>query len=208
MNALLTRMTKVYQAAKKVGFELTIIFLGVYGAFWVDNYRDERAETQRSLEVAQALQRDLDDFIEVQQRFNEQIAAGLSEWERAQQQGDSPPPFYFRARGAEHPPITIYETVQQSGLAGLFDAELMFDLGYFYSEVSGVGDRYVRYAIFTENEILPRLKTGPTAFYSTDGQSLLPRFEAHMDRLREFVEFWDEHVQMARELTERLSTEP
>ncbi len=208
MNAFLTRITKVYQAATKMGFELTIIFLGVYGAFWVDNYRDERAETQRRLEVAQALQRDLDDFIAVQQGFNERVVAGLTEWERARQQGDSPPPFYFRVRGAEHPPITVYETVQQSGLAGLFDAELMFDLGYFYSEISGAGDRYVRYATFTENEVLPRLKTGSTAFYSTDGQSLLPRFEAHMDRLREFVEFWDEHVQLARELTERLSTEP
>ena len=44
----------------------------------------------------------------------------------------------------------------------------------------------MRYAEFTELEILPLLKTGSASFYAEDGSRLLPRFEANMDRLREW----------------------
>ncbi|MEZ5918200.1 MAG: hypothetical protein R3C40_11670 [Parvularculaceae bacterium] len=48
--------------------------------------------------------------------------------------------------------------MQQESLAELFDPVSLFDLGFYYSEQRGIARKYIRYAVFVENEILPRLK--------------------------------------------------
>jgi hypothetical protein len=70
-------------------------------------------------------------------------------------------------------------------LTDLFDPVTLFDLTYFYSEVDGVGRKYVRYVTVVEDEILPGLIGGEDSFYDSDGR-LRPRYCANMDRLREY----------------------
>ena len=137
--------------------------------------------------------------------FIETSAAGLAGWREARARGESPPPFYFRVPGSERPPRTIYEAVIQSRPAELFDSELLFDLGYFYSEMVGVSDRYIRYAEFTESTVLPNLKRGVDVFYDADGESLRPEYEAHMDRLEELIQMWSDDKRRAQDLAERLT---
>jgi len=110
----------------------------------------------------------------------------LREWDEARARGETPAPFVFRIYGAEKPPSTIWEVARQAQLSELLEPNLVFELGFFYNEVTGVGDRYVRYVEFAASEILPLLKSGSAEFYSEDGERLLPRFEANMDRLREY----------------------
>jgi hypothetical protein len=38
--------------------ELVVVFLGVYGAFWVDNYREQLDRNERTQQVVLALQQD------------------------------------------------------------------------------------------------------------------------------------------------------
>lgn len=146
-----------FRGGRQLLLELVIVFLGVYAAFWVDNYRESLAEQERSKEIAQAILRGLEDTIQAETFFIETSAAGLANWRAARERGASPPPFYFRVPGSERPPRTIYEAIIQSRPAELFDSELLFDLGYFYSEMVGVSDRYIRYAEFTESTVLPNL---------------------------------------------------
>lgn len=192
-------------SVRRLIFELVIVFLGVYAAFWVENYREGVAEKERSLEVAQAIHRGLEDVIEAESDFIENSMAGLSKWQSAYERGELPAPFVFRITGSERAPRTVYEAIVQSRPAELFDAELMFELGYFYSEVLGVSDRYVRYAEFTETDVLPNLKRGPGAFY--DGQELRPEYAAHMDRLPELIEMWSANVERAGDLKKRLAAQ-
>jgi hypothetical protein len=83
---------------------------------------------------------------------------------------------------------------------------LLFELGFYYDEREGLGVKFLRYAAFTENEILPRLKQDPRVFYTTDGLRLAPMYEAHMERLRERQKEFDVLNTWARCLDERLST--
>ncbi len=181
-----------------------VIFLGVYAAFWVDNYRDRQAEAERSREMAAALQKDIEDVIRVLDKTVDEIRSGLAEWEQARVNGEFRAPYYYRIRGSERPPNAVYNAILQSRPAEVFDAQLLFDLGYFYSELLGASDRYVRYATFTEQQLLPRLKSGPDSFYRADGEHLLPEYAAHMDRLRELTEFWEDDLRRARDLINRL----
>jgi hypothetical protein len=194
-----------FRGGRQLLLELVIVFLGVYAAFWVDNYRESLAEQERSKEIAQAILRGLEDTIQAETFFIETSAAGLANWRAAREQGASPPPFYFRVPGSERPPRTIYEAIIQSRPAELFDSELLFDLGYFYSEMVGVSDRYIRYAEFTESTVLPNLKRGAEVFYDPDGESLRPEYEAHMDRLEELIQMWSDDRRRAQDLTQRLT---
>lgn len=189
-----------------LAIELLIVFVGVYGAFWVDNYRDQREQEQSAALLAEALRRDLRDNIEVTGRFVEMIDAGLGQWEEQRARGETPPPFVFRIYGAEVPPVATWEAALQAEAAKLFEPSLLFDLGFFYNEITGVAHRYIRYAEFTEAEVLPRLKPGGAGFYSEDGQQLLPRFAAHMDRLREYRDFMANTLDWTACLAKRLET--
>ena len=95
-------------------------------------------------------------------------------------------PGYFRIPGSTHPPTAVWTSTVNSGIARLIDPQLRRDLGYFYSEFVGIHDNYERYNEFTERQILPRLATGPDAFYGPDGK-LLPIFRVHMDLETEFA---------------------
>ena len=62
-----------------------------------------------------------------------------------------------------------------------------FDLAFYYSELNGIGRKYIRYVTFVENEVLPGLIAGDDWFYDANNQ-LKPEFRANMDRLSEHRE--------------------
>lgn len=193
-----------FRSWKMLLAELVVVFLGVYGAFWVDNYRDQLGREERTKEVVAVLAQDLSDIVEVSGGFNDYMAKGLQEWSDDWLRGAKPAPFVFRIFGAEKPPLTTWEVVSQAQLAELLEPNLLYELGFYYNEISGLGDRYVRYAEFTEAEVLPLLITGSAAFYGDSGDRLLPRFEAHMDRLREYHKMSVEIVKWAECLRKRV----
>jgi hypothetical protein len=192
-------------AAGRLCVELVVVFLGVYLAFWVENFRETQQEKERAQEIARVLDRDLADVMRVEQRLIDDARKGLQQWESEHQGGETPEPFYLRIAGSERPPTTNFQLIIQSRPVELFDAEFVFDLGFFYSELAGVGDRYVRYAEFTERQLLPNVVRGASVFYDSDGTALLPDYAAHMDRLGELAQFWENDVARARALRDRLT---
>ncbi len=184
--------------------ELLVVFLGVYGAFWVDDFRDQQDRDERTRKVILALQQDLEDYVEVSGGFVDYIEKGLQNWHASRARGETPAPFVFRIFGAEVPPLTTWEAVRQAELVVLIDTNLLYELGFYYNEISGMGAQNVRYATFTESDVLPQLKMGNSSFYTEDGERLLPRFEAHMDRLDEIRRLMAETATWADCLAERL----
>lgn len=197
---------RIFSSSRMLLAELLVVFLGVYSAFWVDNYRDQLGREERTREVISVLERDLDDQIKVGGRFQKHMEDGLRAWDEARVRGETPPPFVFRIYGAEKPPSTIWEVARQAQLSELLEPSLVFELGFFYNEISGVGDRYVRYVQFVESEVLPLMKTGSAAFYNESQDRLLPRFEANMDRLREYKEMASGQLTWAECLRDRLAS--
>ena len=98
--------------------------------------------------------------------------------------GKKPPPYYYRIDGSDTAP-DVWSTFEQMQLTDLFDPVTLFDLMFFYSELDGIGRKYVRYVTFVEDEILPGLIGGNDGFYDADGR-LRPIYRANMDRLRDY----------------------
>ncbi|MGY8794657.1 MAG: hypothetical protein ACKVJN_05940, partial [Woeseiales bacterium] len=94
--------------------------------------------------------------------------------------------------------------VLQSQLTDLLESNVLFKLGFFYNEVTLGANKYIRYVEFTEAEVLPQLKANEPIFFRSDGNRLLPKFESHMDRLREYNAFFKETADWAECLYNRL----
>ena len=175
-------------AVKRYGAELVIVFVGVYAAFWVDNYRDSQNDEERTAQIVQTLHEDLQDFITTSGRHGDHITTSLDAWEAARSNGEKPPPYVLRLDRSETPPISVWQAVSQSSLVELLEPSLLFDLGFFYSELEGVGVKFVRYSAFTDEYVLPGMKRDPAWFYDDASGELKPEFAAHMDRLLEYQE--------------------
>jgi hypothetical protein len=167
-----------------IGIDFVIVVVGVFIGLQVNVLNEARVESKRQQRMIDALVTNLNDAIAVQKRFVAEIDTGLSDWEAAFARGERPPPFVYRLDGSDTAPDT-WSTFEQMQLTDLFDPVTLFDLTYFYSEVAGVGRKYVRYLTVVEDEILPGLIRGEDSFYDSDGQ-LRPRYRANMDRLREY----------------------
>mgnify|MGYP000110661340 CR=1 FL=1 len=103
----------------------------------------------------------------------------------AEQAGQRAIPGYFIIPGAPRPPTAAWDSAVSSGVASLYAPDLRLELSYFYTELVGIHDNYVRRLEFTEREILPRAEVGPDAFYDSTGR-LRPEFAVEMRLLADF----------------------
>ena len=188
-----------------VAIDLVIVVVGVFLGIQLGNWNAERLAQQRQEQIADALETTLRDAISVQDRFVAEIDAGLAAWEAAYERGERPAPFVFRIEGSDTAPDS-WSTFEQMGLADLFDPITLFDLTHFYSELKGIGQKYTRYVTFVEGEVLPGEIAGASAFYNADGR-LRPRFQANMDRLRDFRQETEIQTRWAKCLVYRLNAE-
>jgi len=169
-----------------VTIDFVIVVLGVYVAVWVSNQQAARERDQRTAKLVTALRQDLRDSMAVEQKFDQALEAALTAFNAARARGETPPPVYLRFSGSDTPPRSPCLGVLQTQIAELIDPTLLWELCFYYDERDGVGQKYVRYAVFTENEILPRLKEDSRVFYTADRKRLAPSFESHIDRLQEW----------------------
>jgi len=164
--------------------ELLIIFAGVYGAFWVERYRQDLEDRERAATILQALEEELREFSEYGPYVEDAMVSALEEFDAARRQGVMVPPAYYREPGAETPSTAVWEATVASGGVNLLDPRLFYSLAAFYNRVESFSQRYLRYNAFTETELLPLLSSGAEAFYDPFSGELSPTFRVHMDQLR------------------------
>jgi len=170
--------------ALRLGAELLVVFVGVLGAFWVEGYSQKLEDRQKAGAILEALAAELNNFVVEGPNVVEGMSRSLAQYDERSARGERPPPAFYREPGAETPSISVWNSALASGAVDLLDPQLFFTLAAFYNRVESASARYVRYNLFTEQEILPLLSLGPSAFYDPSGETIEPRFEVHMDMLR------------------------
>ena len=167
-----------------IAIDFVIVVLGVFVASQVSIWNEARAERKRTEAILSAISADLTDYSRATEKFRKIVADGLAAYDAERARGARPAPFHVRVRGADTPPRSVWEVALQSNIAELVAPDLVFELGFFYSEQQGIGARFVRYQELVEREILPRLGD-PDAFYDENG-ALRPAFAQSMERVREW----------------------
>ena len=189
-----------------VCIELLVVVVCVFVGIQVANWNEARLEAVRKQQIVEALITDISDSIGVQRGFVNEIDAGLAEWERSYASGDNPAPYYYRIDGSDTAP-DIWGALQQTQLVDLFDPETLFDLSFYYSELAGVGRKYVRYITFVEENVLPYARVQPEIFYEEGSSILKPVYQANMDRLQDFRNESERFIDWAHCLVFRLQSD-
>ena len=164
-------------------FELFIVFVGVTGAFALENYREARQEAAYRQAMVGELRASLDDWTNHGTEIDRQITTLLRDFDRARKQGKTPLPPVYRENGGERPPTRAWDGIVATGSTRSLEPALFFRLASFYSRADSFGDRYLRYNAFTEERVLPYLGDART-FYDDTGH-LRPEYAAYIDRLRD-----------------------
>lgn len=172
------------RSAKGLLLELIVIFVGVLGAFFAEDARQQREDDRRAEHIYTALQGELEAFLARVPLVIEEIESKVAAWDEASRAGERPAPPYYREPRAEAPPTAIWTATLASGGVALLDPDLFNDLAGYYNRLESVIDRYRRYNASTETHLIPTLAMGDSAFYGEDGE-LLGVFRMHLQLLRE-----------------------
>ena len=163
---------------------MLFIFVGLSGAFFVENYRDSREDRRRAEFLAGALYQDLVETSRFQQFLSRRIDEGLRAFEERRARGERPVPFVIEIRGARTP-NRMWEMAADLGLGEMEDVDLTFELAFFYNERNGVAENQARYAVFTDEVFWPVALSDTSAFYDPTNGELRGEFQAHMQQLRD-----------------------
>jgi hypothetical protein len=162
----------------RAAFELLIVFVGVGAALWIDARLDDRARRERTVAIAEAMSTEIGQLNEWYEPWRDSVAVGFEAWQERVENGERPPPYYFRQPGSEFPPTIGWDVGMASGLLETFDPALVFEIGNMYTEWNGIGARIARYHASTESVVFPAV-ADPSTIWRVDGRQVSsPRYRA------------------------------
>ena len=185
--------------------ELVLVFVGVYGAFWLNNYQQERQEAGRRDQILASLEGQLCEGIEsgkINRAKQEQKAA---EFRRALDAGEMPAlqPFVFTT---DYSP-TDWATMLQSGGVQLLDLQTLMAVRNDESVVRWGLSRMAWYQKLSDELIVPNLDQDISFFYDPTTKKLRKRFVIYPDALEANVQFANELERTHTELLKRIQAE-
>jgi hypothetical protein len=185
--------------------ELILVFVGVYAAFWLNNYQQHRQDAQRRDQILATIEKELGQGIEsgkVNRAKEEQQAA---EFQRALDAGQMPPlrPFVF---------ITDYSpgdfaTLLQAGGIELLDVKTLIALRNDESVIRWGLNRMARYTKLSDELIVPNLDQDISFFYDPVTRKLRQRFQMYPEALQATVKFARDLEQAHAELLKQIQAE-
>jgi len=182
--------------------ELVLVFVGVYAAFWLNNYQQHRQDAGRRDRILAALEQQLGEGIDsgkINRAKQEQKAA---KFRRALDAGEMPPlqPFVFIT---DYSP-TDWATMLQSGGVQLLDVETRMAVRNDESVIRWGLSRMAWFQKLSDELIVPNLDQDISFFYDPVTKKLRKRFEIYPDALAANVQFANElertHIQLLKRI--------
>jgi hypothetical protein len=186
--------------------ELVLVFVGVYAAFWLNNYQQHRQDVERRDRMLAYIEQTLSEGIESSKvsRAKEQEPEA-AEFRRALDAGEMPPvrPFVFIT---DYTPSDL-ATMLQAGGAQLFDVQTLKALRDDESVIRWGLARMARYQKLSDELIVPNLDQDISFFYDPATKKLRKRFEIYPDALDARMRFANELERTHTKLLERIQAE-
>src|SRR6266496_2733722 len=135
--------------------ELVLVFVGVYAAFWLNNFQQHQQDTERHDRILASIERTLRDGIESNKINRAEQEQEAVEFRRALDAGEMPPlhPFVFTT---DYSPGD-FATMLQAGGIQLLDLETLTALRNDESVIRWGLSRMARYQKLSDELIVPNL---------------------------------------------------
>src|SRR6476660_7556305 len=185
--------------------ELVLVFVGVYAAFWLNNYQQHRQDAQRRDQILASFEEQLSQGVESGKinRAKEEREAG--EFQRAVDAGEMPPlrPFVFTT---DYSPGDFATWLQAGGIQ-LLDLDTLLALRKDESVIRWGLSRMARYQKLSDELIVPNLDQDISFFYDPATKKLRKRFEIYPEALDVRVKFATDLERTHIELVKRIQAE-
>jgi hypothetical protein len=167
--------------------ELVLVFIGVYAAFWLNNYQQHRQDVARRDRILATLEQTLREGIESGKINGAKQEQDAAEFHHALEAGEMPPlrPFVFTT---DYTPGDI-ATLLQSGGVELLEVKTLVALRELESVIRwGLSDM-TRYQKLSDELIVPNLDQDISFFYDPATKKLRKQFEIYPQALDSRVKF-------------------
>jgi hypothetical protein len=185
--------------------ELILVFVGVYAAFWLNNYQQHRQDAERRDQILASLEQQLRKGIESGKINRAKQERNAAEFQRALDAGEMPPlqPFVF---------ITDYSpsdwaTMLQSGGVQLLDVQTLMAVRNDESVIRWGLSSMARYQKLSDELIVPNLDQDISFFYDPATKKLRKRFEIYPEALQANVKFANDLERTHTALLKRIQAE-
>ena len=185
--------------------ELLLVFVGVYAAFWLNNYQQRQQDAERRDRILASIEKLLEQGIasgKINRAKQERRAA---EFQRALNAGEMPPlePFVF---------ITDYSpgdfaAMLQSGGNQLLDLDTLTALRNDESVIRWGLSGMARYQKLSDELIVPNLNQDISFFYDPATKKLRKQFQIYPDALQANVKFATDLERTHTELLKQIQAE-
>jgi hypothetical protein len=185
--------------------ELVLVFVGVYAAFWLNNFQQHQQDAQRRDQILASLEQLLRDGIESNKTAGAREERQATEFRRSLEAGEMPPlrPFVFTT---DYSPGDI-ATLLQSGGVQLLDVKTLMAVRGFESVIRwGLSDM-ARYQKLSDELIVPNLDQDSSFFYDPATKKLRKRFEIYPQALEATVKFAHDLERTETELLKQIQVE-
>jgi hypothetical protein len=182
--------------------ELLLVFVGVYAAFWLNNYQQRQQDSERRDRILESIETLLKEGIKSGKANRVKQEQRAAEFQRALDAGEMPPlqPFLF---------ITDYNpsdfaTMLQSGGNQLLDLDTLTALRNDESVIRWGLSGLARYQKLSDELIVPNLNQDISFFYDPVTRKLRKQFEFYPEALQATVKFAVElertHVELLKQI--------
>jgi len=168
--------------------ELVLVFVGVYAAFWLNNYQQRGERAQRHHQLLASLEPELKSGILNTKENRAESERTLAEFKRAVAAGEVPQlrPFVFTT---SYNPSDM-ATLLQSGGFDLLDPKTVLAVREFETVVRWGLSRMARAQKLSDDLIVPNLDQDISFFYDPGTKQLRKRFAFYADALQAEADFF------------------
>ena len=185
--------------------ELLLVFVGVYAAFWLNNYQEHRQEAAHRDRILATLEEQLRKGIESGKINGAAQEKEETEFQRALQAGEMPRLRAF-VYTTDYSPGDISALLQAGGVQ-LLDVKTLLALRDLESVIRwGLSD-LERYQKLSDSLIVPNLGRDSSFFYDPGTKQLRPPYEFYAEALAAQVKFAHQVDQAKIKLVEQIRLE-
>jgi hypothetical protein len=185
--------------------ELVLVFIGVYGAFWLNSYQERQQQVRRHDRILATLEESVQGSVKRYQAAAEQQNRIAADFRRKLEAGEMPPlGMFLFSTGYSASDAAV---LLQSGGLDLLDPTTISALRNAES-VARTGNSQMQQIQLLSNELIaPNLDQDISFFYDPATKQLRKRFASYPDALQAAADFLHNLAAAYQQLLERLHAE-
>ena len=185
--------------------ELLLVFVGVYAAFWLNNFQQHQQEARRRDQILASLEQLMKEGIENTKQDAVRQDRQVAEFRRAVAAGEMPPlrPFSFTSDYS----ASDTSSLLQAGGYDVLDVKTLTALRKLESVIRWGLNRMEHYQKLSDELIRPHLDEDISFFYDPATKQLRKRFSDYPEMLEDTATFFHDMEKAKRDLLAQIQTE-